>query len=53
MRIIPSQSVMIPTRPIEICTAVVADSTAPLVTASGVPLIAATTRATAMSPNQM
>jgi hypothetical protein len=49
----PSQSVMMPTRPIAIVTAVEADSTAPLVTCSGVPLIAATTSAMAMRPNQM
>ena len=44
---------MMPTRPIAICTAVDADSTAPFVTASAVPLIAATTRAIAIRPNQM
>ena len=44
---------MTPTRPIAICTAVDADSTAPLVTASAVPLTAATTSAIAIRPNQM
>ena len=52
-RMIPSQSVMTPTRPMAIVTAVDAESTAPFVTPSAVPLIAATTRATAMRPNQM
>jgi hypothetical protein len=49
----PSHSVMMPTRPIAICTAEAADSTAPVVTAAGVPLIAATTMAIAIRPNQM
>ena len=53
MRMIPSQSVMTPTRPIEISTAVDAESTAALVTASAVPLTAATTSDSAISPNQM
>ena len=53
IRMMPSQSAMIPTRPMAICTAVAADSTAPLVTASAVPLNAATTSAIAMRPNQM
>ena len=52
-RIMPSQSVMMPTRPIAICTAPAADSTAPFVTSAGVPLMAATTMATAIRPNQM
>jgi hypothetical protein len=44
---------MIPIRPIEMVTAVDADSIAPRVTASAVPLKAATTSATAIRPNQM
>ena len=53
MRIMPSQSVMMPIRPSAISTAVFAESMAPFVTASAVPLNAATTSATAMRPNQM
>ena len=53
VRIIPSHSVMMPTSPMAICTAVDADSIAPRVTPSTVPLNAATTRAMAISPNQM
>ena len=49
----PSQSVMIADQADRDLTAVDADSTAPLVTASAVPLNAATTSATAMRPNQM
>ena len=52
-RIIPSHSVMMPTSPMAICTAVDADSIAPRVTPSTVPLNAATTRAIAIRPNQM
>ncbi len=52
-RIIPSHSVMMPTRPIAICTAVDADSTAPVVTASALPRKIATTSAIAIRPNQM
>ena len=53
IRMIPSHSVITPTRPIEISTAVEAESTVAFVTASAVPLNAATTSATAISPNQM
>ena len=53
MRMMPSHSVMMPMSPIEICTADDAESTAPFVTASAVPLIAATTSAIAIRPNQM
>ena len=50
---IPSHSVMIPTSPIAICTAVDAASIAPRVTPSTVPWKAATTSAIAIRPNQM
>ena len=50
---IPSHSVMIPMRPIAICTALDADSIAPRVTPSTVPWKTATTNAVAMRPNQM
>ena len=52
-RMMPSHSVMIPTRPREISTPVLAESMAFFVTAAAVPLNIATTSAMAMRPNQM
>ena len=50
---IPSQSVMMPIKPREISTAVLAESTDAFVTCAAVPLNMATTRAIARRANQM
>ena len=52
-RMMPSQSVMIPTRPREISTAVFAESMALFVTTAAVPLKIATMNAIAINANQM